>query len=225
MGNKPKKLVFVLSLVLIFPLCNAQEWTSSGSPDTVFIRMAVRMIGASWTFNEGGEGPSHTAPSLSFALDADTFHAELDSATMPVNPCDVMHHIFWIENTGGVSLDFNVFFDESLSGPDWIHDDAATEDCRGEDTLLGSYSFEPADPSLSTTPSIWTVLPESIGTSDEFEDLYAEDPTETPTIDDGTWEADEQDIVDFHIMYVMPGSSSSLNMQHFFTAVAGKLTD
>lgn len=224
--NISLKKIFALCAILLFALpltiCEAQDWISAGSPDTIYIMITVNMIGAGWTCNEGGDGALHSVPPLSFSLTADTLSAELDSATAPVNPCDVIHHIFWIENTGGITLDFNAFYDEMLSGPDWVHSDAETTSCRGEDTLVGSYSFEPPDPTLSTTPAVWTVLPESLGATDEYEDLYAEDPN---ALGDGIWEADENDIVDFHILYVMPGSSSSIRMQHFYSVLVAKLTD
>ena len=204
-------------------ICNAQDWTSSTATDTVYIKIAVRMIGASWIFNEGGTGPAHTAPALAFSHTADTFDAAADSATAPVYPCDKIHHIFWLENTGGITLDINAFFSEALSGPDWVHSDFVDTTGRGMDTLVGSYAFEPPDPTLSTDPvADWTVLPEDIGASDEYENLYAEDPTSPG---DSTWNAGESDIIDFHILYVIPGSSTTIMMQHFYSIVVAKISD
>ncbi len=217
-------IVIIAFAFAIFPaeVCVAQDWTSSSSPDTVYIEISVRMVGASWTFSDGGTGLAHTAPALAFSHAADTFAAAADSATAPVYPCDKIHHIFWIENTGGITLDINTFFSEDLSGPDWVHSDFADTTCRGVDTLVGSYAFKPADPTLSTIPSVWTVLPEDLGASDEYENLYAEDPT---ALGDGTWDAGEADIIDFHILYVVPSSSSTIMMQNFYSVVVAKISD
>ena len=220
--KKETYITFIVILGVVM-LSSGQDWTSSSSPDTVYIVLSVHMIGASWICNEGGTGVENTTPPLSFSLDADTFSASLDSATAPVMPCDKIHHIFWIENTGGVTLDINAFFNESLSGPDWVHSDFSDTLCRGIDTLVGSYAFKSADPTLSTDPAAdWTVLPEDIGTTDEFENLYAEDPF---ALGDSTWDAGETDIIDFHLLYRMPSSSSTIRMQHFYSVISAKISD
>ncbi len=221
-----KRLLLVAAaLALLAGASWAQTWTSTAeqSPDTVWVKVNVHMIGAQWTFNVGGEGSDHstTAPTLVWSVTADTVATE-DSL---VHPCDVLHEVFWIENTGGVTLDFNTYFDEGLSGPTWSHDNSniTCATINAEDTVGGAYAFETSDGAVSG-PSSWTVLPEDEGSTDEYENLMAEDPTEAPTPDDGSWEA-EADQVEYHLEFVMPMSSSTTATQSLYVCVIGKISD
>ncbi len=218
------KIFWIAVAVLTGCSVYAQEWESSSSPDTTFIILRVDLIGASWNFNFGGTGAENTTDTLiSFTSVGDTFEA---TDTITVRPCDVIHQVFWIENTGGVSLDFNTYLLNSVSGPDWSHDpvNITCASIVAEDRFGGAFSFEPSDGD-SATPSApaWVVLPEdSVGATDEFEDLPGEDP-DAPAVD-GAW-AEQTDQTEYHLKYVMPISSSTTAVQHIYTVITGKISD
>ena len=199
------------------------DWMSTSSPDTTYILIHADLIGASWTFNHGGTGAENTtAANFLFSVIGDTLSAAGDTT---VRPCDVIHKIFWIENTGGVTLDFNVYIPTMASGPDWIHDptNITCITINRENVYGGAYAFEPSDGD-STTPSSpsWNVLPDDdVGTADEFEDLLGEDPS---SFGDGTWTS-QTDQRELHLKYVMPISSTTTAEQRIYTVVVGKISD
>ena len=220
-----RKTKYILSIILfgIVTISLGQEWISTTSPDTVYIVISVSMIGAQWTFDDGGTGAENTtAAAFSFSTVADTFAATGDT---PVHPCDIIHRVFWLENTGGITLDFNTYLDEGLSGPTWSHDNSniTCATINMIDTIGGAYSFEESDgDSLTPTAPSWIVLPEdSIGLTDEFENLWAEDPN---NIGDSVWTS-QDDQREFHLKYIMPISSTDTLEQNFYSIIVGKISD
>ncbi|MCD6595189.1 hypothetical protein J7L68_05900 [bacterium] len=218
-----KHLYFIIiSIVLGFTILQAQPLIlDEGTPGHISIH--VSMVGASWTFNEGGVGSENTTAAIfSFSTVADTFAATGDTI---VHPCDIIHRVFWLENTGGITLDFDTYLDNGRTGPDWSHD-AMNITCptvNAENKFAGAYSFELSDgDSLTPAPPSWIVLPEdSVGSIDEFEGLWAEDPYNTG---DNIWDS-QDDQREYHIEYIMPISSSTLNQQHIYSVIIGKLSD
>ncbi|MCD6532147.1 hypothetical protein J7K99_06870 [bacterium] len=216
-----KRLLLVAAIAALAVMAWGQTWTSTAdqSPDTVWIHLNVTMVGVQWTFNYGGVGGDNTyTGSFTYSVSGDTFEA---TGSADVHTCDVIHHVFWIENVGGMTMDFNTYLDEGLTGPTWSHDNSniTCATINAEDTIGGAYTFEASDGAVSHSGS-WTVLPEDLG-SDEYENLVAEDPSSPG---EGTW-GSESDQVEYHLELVMPISSSTTAAQDIYVCVIGKISD
>ena len=217
-----KRASYILLTILFFAIAQGQDWISVGEADTTGIRITVHMIGAAWTFNDGGLGAEHgSAASFPVLSVADTFEAD---ASDSVQPCDIIHQAFWIENTGGIALDFNTYLSEALTGPTWSHDNVniTCATISREDTIGGAYAFALSDgDSLTPAAPAWIVLPEAVGAADEFENLLAENPLE---MSDGVWTT-QVDQREYHLEFVTPISSSTTTLQSVYTCIVGKISD
>ncbi|HDG68487.1 MAG TPA: hypothetical protein ENG11_05015 [candidate division Zixibacteria bacterium] len=121
MGHTIRNLALVLMVMGLFGLeVSAQSWTSSGAEDTVFIKVSVRMIGASWsidTLDDGWDDDSAVDTLWQFGsgTEYDSFFADIGS----LDPCSLAIPAYWLENLGGISLDIMV---RAEVGPTWrIH--------------------------------------------------------------------------------------------------------
>jgi len=217
-----KKAAYILLIILLFAIAEGQDWVSSGEADTTCISITVHMVSAAWTFDYGGLGAEHGSDAT-FPVSpvADTFAAD---ASDSVQPCDVIHQVFWIENIGGIALDFNTLLSEALTGPTWSHDNVNIT-CVAismEDTIGGAYAFEVSDgDSLTPAAPAWIVLPETVGAADEFENLLAESPLE---MSDGVWTT-QIDQREYHLEFITPISSSTTASQSIYTCIIGKISD
>ncbi len=194
------------------------------------LTVAVSMVGLKYTVTLGGQGSEHspTAPALVWSLVGDTFSAALDT----VHPCDFLHAVFWIENTGGITLDFNIWDNEVST--DWVKNPTATNGCAalvepappfGENSYGSCYSFEASD-GVPATPDSgfvgWVAAPVGgVGSEDEFEGLWAQDPNDTS---DGVWSV-QLDQRELHIGILAPYTSSTTAPQTIDLSLTGKVTD
>ncbi len=123
----------ILSALLFCSHVGAQTWTTN-TYDTVYIAFTVKMVSASWsidTLGDGwGRGSTITSPWLRDSL-SDSFWTDAGE----VERCSLLVASYWLENTGGISLDIKV---RASTGPDWHFSDAGY-DCP---SLVGAHTPE-----------------------------------------------------------------------------------
>jgi hypothetical protein len=230
-----KKLLFVAALlaVLVTGVFAQAEFGSSTSPDTVYLTMKVKMIGLSFTVDGILEG-SHNSSSLGAA----TFTAATDSinATFApgyhMHPCDTAELFYTIENTGGITADFEfaaVNGDPAAAPNKWNYDATGFGTCGGENTYtIGYYALEGAGfltselPTTVTDVNPWTQVAgvfADLGTSTApivDINLVAEDPE---NIGDGTtYDDGELDCMDFMWFMRAPSSATESTLDHLIVA-------
>ncbi len=210
--TKNRKILLLAVLLFAFPVF-AQIFPAADTlPMTM--RFRIRMVGLQVTINAGGNGADRTpgAPTLDWDLSGDTFHV---SETLLVNPCDFLHYIYWIENTGSVVLNFDAW--DTRAGSIWYKEStlAVTTRCEdlydlippayGANKYASSYFFSPSDGDSLTPPLgmvFWQPLPTSAGDTREYENLIGEDPAIRR---ERTWAA-QTDQTELHIGLLIPYS-------------------
>ena len=217
-----KKLLLAAVLVLAVCAWAQPDWESVAgqSPDTVYTKITVAMCPFRFSYNDGTTGGAHTAPVWNaVVVTADSLEYTLDGC---ISPCQIAHLQNWLENTGGITADFNIQVNDAIT-PDWTHHDAATS-CATlvpatENVAGGMFAFT-ASTTTAETP-VWTVLPEALG-ADELENVLAEDPALTG---DDTWRDGEADQRNVHIALVAPVSATNTNNQTMRVLLIGKVSD
>ncbi|MCD6418417.1 hypothetical protein J7M00_06515 [bacterium] len=120
------KNFFAISSILLPIVVFGQMW-SGGAGDSVYIKISVRMVGVSWsidTLADGWDDDSDTLPTWHY-----TSSSEYDSFWTDAGELDVCQKLiasYWLENTGGISLDIMV-----------------RADIRAEDTTEIPWSWSP----------------------------------------------------------------------------------
>lgn len=223
MPNCGKNILPIMLLLIIcsaFNLCYAQEISLS---DTLAgeIQIRIRMIGFGYSVNVGGTGAGRTptAPMFTWSAVADT----LLSSSEVVHPCDFLTPVFWIENIGGIVLDFDIW--ERGMTANWSKSATATNNCTlftAHNFYGSSYMLTPSDGD-SLTPDagslVWTPLPTSIGATREYLGLQGSDWF---TTQDGIW-ASERDQLEIHLGLLMPFSSTVTAPQRIVTYLIARV--
>ena len=222
-----KKLLLAAILIVFVAGAWAQTWTSTSTPDTAWIIFKVDMIGFMFTANWGGAGAENNDPyavgthALTTALVAES----LVTTAVDVKPCELLHGVFWLENIGGVTANFDVWhlhrgLDAAGSATGtWSEDAGADPDaCAGLDEDEYVIGFDAtailsSDGSAATPLAAamdFTRIPVGSGTC-SFQNvsgvagLVAEDPA---SFGDGTWTI-EIDQAELHIGLRAPSSASN----------------
>ncbi|GEM_PF-3040884 len=206
-----KRLLLVAAIAALAAMAWGQSsWTSSTSPDTTYIILHADLIGLQYTINSGGtgnlNGDPYTSPTFSgsFTVSTDTFSATASD----MKPCELLHYVFWIENTGGVTANFDLV--AVHGGGSWSEDASADADaCTGldEDEYVIGYVYTSSDNNASTpaSPDFTTVGSTEIDDIAGSSGLVAEDPSAAGS--DGVW-ASQIDQAELHIGWRMPSSTS-----------------
>ncbi len=109
-----KKLLLAAALLVVVVYAQAPWLTTDHGTDTLAIRINFRMVGVQWsldTLADGiyGESPSFSAANYRVsAVDTDTLAWTYVAADDSSRPCDSMFQCYWLENTGGLALEFMV---------------------------------------------------------------------------------------------------------------------
>ena len=224
-----KLLLAAVVLALVVGGAFAQDWTSSTSPDTTYIILQADLVGLQYTINNGGVGDENGDPwtsatfSGSFSVSADSFYA----AATDMKPCELLHYVFWIENTGGVTANFDLLGVDR--GGLWTEDGSADADActgLGEDEYVIGYVYTSSDNNAST-PASGSIDFTTVTTGSEIDDiaggsgLVAEDPSAAGN--DGTW-ASQIDQAELHVGWRMPSSTSdATDVNHIGIRVEGEV--
>jgi len=236
-----KKLLLAAVLVALVAGAWAQpDFTSTTSPrDTVYLKMNVHMVGFQFTFTMvDEEGNCNTAGGYDGTWAAmggaslDTIEALDDE----IKPCNVAHLVGWVENTGGITMDLDVWFvsDADTVTTPWTRYDVAVaadppvcsefgSTANGEDKIILDYYVGASDGS-EASPACgsvgWVELSMTdAGAASEATDIYAED-FDTPG--DGTF-GTEDDQREVHFGIVFPTSSSNTNVHILKWAIQGEI--
>lgn len=199
----------------------AQEFSLTPTALEGEIQIRIRMLGFGYSVNAGGTGAGRTPTAPSFVWSA--AGESLLSSTETVYPCDFLTPVFWIENIGGIVLDFDVW--EQGMTINWTKYPTATNNCAvftTQNFYGSSYMFTPSDGDSLTPPSaslIWTSLPTSIGTTREYRGLQGSDLF---TQQDGIW-ANQTDQLELHMGLLMPFSSTTTAPQKIVTHLIARV--
>jgi len=243
-----KKALYISSIMFLLGIVYAQDWTSSTTPsDTVFIRLNVKMIGPKWSLDTLADGWDDeldaVMPPWNFISDADLdTHAAIQAAGDSVHPCDDIIGAFWLENVGGITLDFETCY--KSVGPLWtIH--ATAYDCAGAfgalpgtlnaSALVFNYlaadgvpdDFAATDPDandvvtntyreLNNTNFAHPTEPYPYATASGV-NLYAEDPF---SLGDGVF-ANQTDQLELYYNWIMPATSTTSDDQTVLILIRG----
>ena len=224
-----KLLLAAVVLALVVGGAFAQSWTSSTSPDTTYIILQADMVGLQYTINNGGVGIENGDPytsstfSGSFSVSDDSLYA----TAADMKPCELLHYVFWIENTGGVTANFDLLgIDRDGS---WTEDASADADActgLGEDEYVIGYQYASSD-GAANTPGAASIDFTTVTTTAQNDDiaggsgLVAEDPGAAGS--EGTW-GSEADQAELHIGWRMPSSASDPDdVNHIGIRVEGEI--
>ena len=244
-----KKAIYIF-LIILFGVVSAQDWVSTASPDTVYTNITVCMVGVRWSLDTLADGWDDeldaVMPPWNFISDADLdTHVAVQAAGDSVHPCDDIIGAFWLENVGGVTLDFETYY--KSVGPLWtIHPTAY--DCAG---AFGAFPW-----TANSTALVMNYLP-SDGVPDDFAatdpdgaadvvtnaykelnntnfahptelytfvtasgvNLYAEDPL---SIGDGVFAA-QIDQLELYYDWIMPATSTTSGDQTVIILIRGAI--
>ena len=207
-------IIFILALALLW----AQSVRTTRVGDISEIRTRVHMMGLQFTVTSGGAGISNTVDSaMTFTTIVDT----LASNGTIVEPCDFIHRVFWVENTGGTTIKLDVW--NMTVGTIWTRDSTITTDCTAflaANKFTFLYSFVASDGDSTTPASMsWLQMPSAIGATSEWTGLWAEDPA---SVGDSLWR-NQRDQVEFHIGILCPYSSTTGTVQNFKVAITARI--
>ena len=242
-----KKILPAFLLISVF-IVWGQDWTSTGAEDTVFIKISVRMIGASWfldTLDDGWDDNSSTDSTWHFDSGSsyDSFYVNAGK----VDPCSLAIPAYWVENWGGITLDIMV---RAEVGPTWeINPDSFT--CEGLAGLTNQMGvgiiamiangiiddFMPSDMNSDCIPPVtgsWAEIDStSFHPSSGFQyypyltytgaNLIAEDPL-PGSFEDGTYRRDN-DQMEIYFYITPPTVSSATSPQVINFWIKAKISD
>jgi len=111
MNFKYQKISLLLLIVFFCGTLLSQVWISEfGQPDTTYIRFNLKMVSLSWsidTLNGGWNAFSTSFAPWEYGSDSargDSFFTDVGE----VEPCSLLIPSYWVENTGGITLDIMV---------------------------------------------------------------------------------------------------------------------
>jgi len=242
------KRLFLIAAIAALTVMAWGQITRDATNDSVVIRINVHMEGLEWTIdtiNGTGGWCSTSDVSPTWNATSDSFYTD----DQEVSPCQKIYAAFWVENTGGITMDMSIY---GTSGPDWTWDDDqltcagvysdhtsgaadtaafaalfkesdGTEDyADGTDPAANDVVPNGASAEAEVTNANWNSesSPSANSTSDGLH-LMAEDPTATG---DGTF-ADQDDQAEFYVHLVAPPSATNTSTQYFRVVLTGKIAD
>ena len=238
-----KLLLAAVVLALVVGSWAQVQVTSAASGETLSVKINVHMVGVAWTLNmysangvdgalASSLGDLLTDGSLTWSATGDT----IGTSNEEVRPCRVLHQVFWMENTGGITIDIDISHTDVEPTHAWSqYTTSIGTDCSGqsEDEYRLEYLLYDSDAD-STTPDgsyAWSTnlqhVPGSEGaivsaaTDDGGTDLdlLAEDPS---AITDGSW-ADQDDQREFHVVFITPPSASATENHSYKVNLRGTI--
>ncbi|MCD6417355.1 hypothetical protein J7M00_01060 [bacterium] len=240
-----KLLLAAVVLALVVGGVWAQpDWTSSTTPDdTVFIKLNVAMTGFEFIFDYQSSGNTHTAPSVTPSMvGTDTSFFDFTGSDA-VSPCEIIHEVFFIENTGGITADMDIWLsrEDTVTGSDaWslvsspsAHTCANTAENQYISGYLwqqgtSDYDGDASTPAAPTWIDMVTSAPSGSPATDQLDDLVAEDPENTGDFTSSTpvaWSTVQNDRAELHLEVLIPFSSTSTKTHSFLFNVMGKISD
>jgi hypothetical protein len=238
-----KKLIFVVALfAVLVGISFAQEWSTTTAVDTVYIKITAKMMGVAWSWDIIGPVAAITCLAGGGTvgdLDPESTYVDFNTGGAGVAPCCSLAVMGMVENTGGVSLDFNLLFAvnaDTVTGDPWDYSPDGWSNCKYDQFTAGYFASYGAyladDPNvdgLTTTPAspapedyndlagaVWTGIALE---GDVINNLAAEDPDHRG--DGLTYDPGEIDCAELIIALRVPASALNQNIHIMKSAVRG----
>jgi hypothetical protein len=229
-GSDVKKIALVFAVVLVSFVCG-QEFSSTTSPDTVYMTMKVKMTGAQWAWDIVGNGLASCASAVVGAIGAtDTTYADFSATSL--TPCCSVSVMGIVENTGGITLDLDLMFvgdADSVLGDHWAYDAVGFSVCPASSGYSTGYEIQRnaffdgdittpdadiAFPTFYTDPAMTPV--------EIIPSLPAEDPW---AIGDGplNYEPFEIDCCEIFTYIRVPATAINTNIHILKAAIVGRI--